>query len=113
MVIILASLTVLYPTHNNFEVYDAFVVYSNHGRAVSVYGYQLKESKSSKKPQTNNKLLKSFFVQGSPANETKTDGKGWTVPNKTTIDRFFGESGRHWTPERWRKFSENVALFTS
>jgi hypothetical protein len=100
------QLSIYYPTHNSFEVYDVIVVYSDSGKSQSVFGYQLKEGKATRGHVAHSSISQSFFIQGNPPTHTvNEDAKGWSVPNKAMIDSFFGESGKHWTPEAWKAFS--------
>jgi len=102
-------LNILYPTHNNFEVYDVIVVFFLQGTRKHVVGYQLKEGKAQRKHKAHPDMNISLFVQGDPPAETQVDDeKGWTIPGKDAIDTFFGESGKHWTPESWRKFTNST-----
>ena len=104
------QISILYPAHNSFEVYDVLVVYSVDGKAVSVYGYQLKEGKAKRGHIADESIDKSFLIQGAGTKRTVLkDSKGWTIPNKDIIGSFFGESGKHWTPERWKAFGESGA----
>lgn len=106
-------LNILYPSHNNFEVYDVIVVYFFRGKK-QFWGYQLKERKAPRKHKAHRDMVRSLFVQGSPPVETKTDDeKGWTIPGKEAIDTFFGESGKHWTPENWRRFRNSAIISTA
>eukprot|EP00522_Entomoneis_paludosa_P012124 CAMPEP_0172447224 /NCGR_PEP_ID=MMETSP1065-20121228/6574_1 /TAXON_ID=265537 /ORGANISM="Amphiprora paludosa, Strain CCMP125" /LENGTH=524 /DNA_ID=CAMNT_0013198469 /DNA_START=194 /DNA_END=1765 /DNA_ORIENTATION=+ len=96
------QLSIYYPTHNSFEVYDVIVVYSENRKSQCVFGYQLKEGKATREHAAHSSMSRSFFVQGSPPRSTiSKDAKGWCVPNKEVIDSFFGESGKHWTPQAW------------
>ncbi|KAL7565973.1 hypothetical protein ACA910_008426 [Epithemia clementina (nom. ined.)] len=95
------QLSIWYPTHNSFEIYDVLAVYSDGGEARSIYGYQLKEWKAPRRHVAYDDINRSVFVQGNPPEETiHEDPKGWTVPSRSEIHRFFGVSGKHWTPER-------------
>lgn len=99
------QLTVLYPTHSSFEVYDVFVVYSNGGKRQSVYGYQLKEGDDSRKRKAN-KEINSLYVKGAAPQKQRTR-QGWITPNDEKIDIFFGCSGKYWTPKHWRLLSKD------
>jgi hypothetical protein len=100
-------LNVLYPTHNNFGVYDVIVVFSGNGKMQDIRGYQLKEGKAARKHTAHSELFgKSIFVQGDPPESTAKDEKGWVIPCKDEIDTFFGVSGKHWTPEKWKKLAK-------
>ena len=46
-----------------------------------------------------------FLCKASPPAETFVDQNGWTVPQGTVLDAFFGESGRYWTPIHWQRLN--------
>lgn len=103
------ALSIFYPTHSSFEVYDVIVVYSHNCKGQSVYGYQLKEGKAQRGHSAADGVDRSFFIQGAPPQKTvPRDDKGWTVPNQIMIDSYFGESGHLWTPRRWKEFRECI-----
>ncbi|KAL3913423.1 MAG: hypothetical protein SGILL_006498 [Bacillariaceae sp.] len=98
-------MNILYPTHNNFEVYDVIIVFSDGGRVTLKYGYQLNEGKSSRRHKPDPDMDSSFFVQGkSPKDTIEND---WKVAGTEPINSFFGVSGRLWAPENWRNFQGN------
>jgi hypothetical protein len=43
-----------------------------------------------------------------PPQRTAKDEKGWVIPCKDEIDAFFGISGKHWAPEKWKKFAKTT-----
>lgn len=100
------QLSILFPTTSRFETYDVLAVYSKDGQNQSIYGYQLKEGSASvSKADATGVVERSFWVQGkSPENDVSK--KHWEIADKASIDKFYGESGKHWTPEQWRKFEE-------
>jgi hypothetical protein len=97
------QLSILFPTHSRFATYDVLAVHSNDGQNKSIYGYQLKEGTASIAQSATIDIERSFWIQGkSPKNAKEQDN--WDVPDKATIDEFYGVSGEHWTPEKWRAF---------
>jgi len=72
-----------------------------------IYGYQLKEGKADSKQPLEPAFAKSFVIKGSPPVKTK-ESHGWTIPNAETIDDFFGYSGKHWTPQEWKRLESTV-----
>ena len=103
------QLSIWHPTHNRFEVYDALVVYSNGEKPLCIYGYQFKQGKAARRHRVHSDVTSSIFVQGNPPAKTiDQDAQGWTIPNNCDIDRFFGESGKHWTPESWKNFKKDA-----
>jgi hypothetical protein len=50
------------------------------------------------------KVFKSFAVRGNPVQDGKTF-KGWIVPGEEEIEAFMGESGKMWTPKKWKELT--------
>lgn len=99
------QLSILFPTNSRFATYDVLAVYSKDCENKSIYGYQLKEGTASTANIADREIERSFWVQGkSPDNAGSK--KHWEIADKASIDKFYGESGKHWTPEQWRKFEE-------
>jgi hypothetical protein len=99
------TVSVFFPSHAKFERYDVIAVYSDEGKIKDVYGYQLKEGKANSKYPVEKEFTKSFVVKGCPPGSSTTDRNGWHIPCGVTIDKFFGESGKHWTPQEWVRLS--------
>ena len=97
------QLSILFPTHSRFATYDVLAVYSKDGQNKSIYGYQLKEGTASTANFGTNGIERRFWVQGKSPKIAKSK-QNWEIPGKADIDTFYGESGKHWTPEQWRKF---------
>lgn len=97
------QLSILFPTHSRFATYDVLAVYSKDGQNKSIYGYQLKEGTASTANFGTNGIERRFWVQGKSPKNAKSK-QNWEIPGKAFIDNFYGESGKHWTPEQWRKF---------
>jgi len=97
------QLSILFPTHSQFATYDVLAVYSKDGKNQSIYGYQLKEGTASPTNFGTDDIERRFWIQGKSPNNANSK-KNWEIPDKAIIDNFYGESGKHWTPEQWRKF---------
>lgn len=97
------QLSILFPTHSRFATYDVLVVYSKDAQNNSIYAYQLKEGSASIPHLATNAIEKNFWIQGKSPKNAK-EQNGWCVPDNATIEEFYGESGKFWTPEQWRKF---------
>jgi hypothetical protein len=94
-------IAIYWPAHAQFEHYDVIVaVYTARGSR-KLYGYQLKEGTSIGKAQASHLFTKSFVVRGNAA-ENSSQIRGWYVASTNEICEFFGESGRNWTPTRWK-----------
>ena len=96
------SLSILYPTHAQFEAYDAFAVFAVK-KSMVVYGYQLKEGKSKSSQPVESSLRKSFVVRGASTKVCTMD-KDWCIPGQEELANFFGPCGTHWTPQAWAEF---------
>ena len=97
------QLSILFPTHSRFETYDVLVIYSKDAQNNSIYGYQLKEGSASVPNLSTNVIERNFWIQGKSPKNAKEQGH-WCVPDNKYINEFYGESGKFWTPEQWRKF---------
>ena len=104
------TVSVFYPSHSSFNVVDAIAVYSADNCFVDVYGYQLKEGKknSSTTSIPPAEFGKSFAVKGNPPIQSQ-DRNGFSLPCGDVIDRFFGESGKYWTPQHWKLLTDTCS----
>ena len=93
------TLSILYPTHAQFEGYDEIAVYSKDNKMV-IYGYQLKEGKATSNQPVHSSFAKSFVVKGASTKTFKMSD-AWCIPGTKEIDSFFGPCGVHWTPQAW------------
>jgi hypothetical protein len=48
-------------------------------------------------------FAKNFVIRGKVAKKKADEGKGWERRSEDQIDAFFGVSGQHWTPRRWKE----------
>jgi hypothetical protein len=101
------QLSIFYPPHATFQVYDVIVVYSKDKKVLETYGYQCKEGKVNSKHDPDPDIIRSFVLKGDSPQESKLH-RGWLTPSTTDMDGFFGESGRHWTPREWRRLSNTI-----
>ena len=81
-------LNILYPSHNNFEVYDVIVAVFVQGKRTEVWGYQLQEGQAPRKHQVNPDMHKSLFVQGSPQPKPKMMQKVGPFQARTLLTHF-------------------------
>ena len=58
------------------------------------------EGRGNPKQPVDSDVTESFVIKGLPPRDTRVVN-GWNVPSKDVIETFFGESGKHWTPEAW------------
>jgi hypothetical protein len=100
---------VYYFSNNQFARFDvAVAVYNEEGLLEALYCYQLKENGVNPKDDIkyaddDKHITKKFWIKGLPAATDKLLANQWYVPSEGEIDSFFGESGMHWTPKRWKK----------
>jgi hypothetical protein len=95
-------IAVYYPTHASFQLYDVIVAHFDEWHVRRLYGYQLKEGKALPKEFAMPVFDGSFVIRGEAA-KVAGMGKDWVRANEQQIDSFFGVSGRHWTPRRWKQ----------
>jgi len=77
------QLSILYPTHSQFEMFDVLVVCSKDGENKSLYGYRLKES--------THFIETGFWLSGKSLQD---DHMKWNCADKEAMDSFYGVSGK-------------------
>jgi hypothetical protein len=97
-------IAVYYPTHSQFELYDIIVVLYETKNKSCRYGYQLKEGTALPKKAGVELFSKSYVIRGDAA-QTCAVKNNWIKPSTGEISAFFGESGKNWTPSRWKELS--------
>jgi hypothetical protein len=99
--------SIYYPSHASFQVYDVIVAHFPDPGKPHLYGYQLKEGKEkpTEKHAVGAGFKKSFWIRGVPPKK-QTAEHDWKRSSKEEIDAFFGVSGQHWTPEQWKELSD-------
>ena len=100
------QISIFYPQHASFNAYDAVALYINRGELFEIYGYQLKESSSSKTRDVEDSFTKNFFIRGLSLKDSRESNNGWIFPGDDKLDEFYGESGKYWTPKWWKRLSE-------
>ena len=98
----LPHISIYYPTHAQFQDYDVIVAVYRSANHRQLYGYQLKEGKGFPTAEASTLLTKSFVIRGDAGSEPQCI-RGWHIASANEIDEFFGESGRNWTPMKWKE----------
>jgi hypothetical protein len=107
------SIAVYFPSHAKFEVYDVILAYWGDNNERVLVGYQLKEgSATSKAFAMENVFHHSYMIRGR-ATIADNSIRGWKTPSDGTIDQFFGESARYWSPKCWAALKNNTNTTTS
>jgi hypothetical protein len=97
------QISLYYPHHAKFPLYDCVLVaWDEDGNRTSTIGYQLKQGNSGAKDSPSEDMTESYVIKGSPNKKDGTNN-GWVVPSGDTLNAFFGESGKQWTPEKWKE----------
>ena len=111
------TIFIFFPVCANFHTLDVMILYWEGMKLMDVFGYQLKEGNEMPGVKSiapaaaiqlayrNTRNVKSFWVNGKPT-QKKLVTNGWSRQPETVIDRFFGESGRYWTPMQWSALSK-------
>eukprot|EP00978_Attheya_sp_CCMP212_P047607 scaffold422424_cov51-Attheya_sp.AAC.1 len=100
-------LSVYYPTHAKFEAYDVILAYWGDDNYRQLYGYQLKEGKGVPKAFAMDKIFQgSYLIRGAPTTNDNSI-RLWTTPSNNTLDTFFGESAKYWSPKCWTELKNN------
>jgi len=102
------ALSVYYPTHSRFGAYDAILLFTESKEIKRIIGYQLKEGKSDATQPTEREFYRSFVVKGASPNLASTR-QGWHILSDNDIEKFFGVSGKYWTPKEWRRLAATAA----
>ena len=100
-------IAVFYPNHANFEMIDVLVAVYPNADSRSLYGYQLKEHNEIPTREVPDELGQFFVIRGKSMKNSLRKLRKWHRPSTPEIKNFFGESGMHWTPERWGELSED------
>ena len=93
------------PPNASFQLYDVIVAHFDDHKRRALYGYRLNDSKPLPKSVTIPEFARSFVIRGE-AEQVPGMGKDWVRPDEDKIDAFFGVSGRHWTPQRWKELND-------
>lgn len=101
------QISIFYPKHASFEVYDVIAIYSENKEIIETYGYQCKEGKANSGQHVHPDFTCSFVLKGNPP-ENSSKQKKWLVPGEAYIENFFGASGKLWTPKEWRRLLSTV-----
>jgi len=97
-------------TNALFPVFDLIIAVYDKASSRKIYAYQLKEGREIPKRNTSRLGSTEFdacvLVRGQPQQGETRSTDQWIIPSKSQIEDFFGESGKHWTPEEWKKLME-------
>ena len=100
-----AHVAIYYPTHASSKQYDTLVVMWNEAWDwFKTIGYQLKEGKEMPADEARSGF-QNFVVRGKAA-QRSIKLRNWEFPSDGQIESFFGTSGVHWTPKRWKELKE-------
>jgi len=99
------------PKNASFPLFDLVIAVYDKAFSRKIYAYQLKEGKEI--PKHNTSLVMTEFevcvlVRGQPPQGETRSKEQWIFPSKYKIVDFFGESGKHWTPEEWNKLTKGI-----
>jgi hypothetical protein len=98
----LPAISVYYPGHSNFEVYDVILAAWDHVGTRTMYGYQCKEGRSIPAAFANeNMFAKSFLIRGDAVTNDNSVRR-WFTPSESHLDTFFGVSSSQWSPKAWK-----------
>ena len=102
-----ARVAIYYPKHTSFKQYDILVVmWDAAGDRFKYIGYQLKEGKEIPSDQARSGF-QNFVVRGKAAQKWNKL-RNWEIASGDQIDSFFGSSGVHWTPKRWKELKDST-----
>lgn len=96
------QISIFYPQHASFEVYDVIVLYSEDKQVHHLHGYQCTEGKANSGQKVDPEFTRSFVLKGDTP-DTSSIRDEWLIPSAKHIEDFFGVSGKLWTPKEWRR----------
>jgi len=97
--------SIYYPKHANFSLYDAVVVVFETGHPPRYYGFQMKEGQELPTQTASSEVERSFVLRGLSV-ERPTCPRSWTDLGTAEIEEFFGVSGKKWTPRQWKELKQ-------
>jgi hypothetical protein len=104
----LPAISVYYPGHSKFEVYDVIVAAWDADGNRRMYGYQCKEGGSIPRGFANQTMFtSSYLIRGAPVQNDQIM-RLWTTPSENHLDIFFGKSAIQWSPKAWRQLNSNA-----
>ena len=74
-----------------------------------IIGYQLKEGKRDATQPTEREFYRSFVVKGASPNLASAR-QGWYILSDSDIEKFFGVSGKYWTPKECSRLAATAAI---
>ena len=95
------SVSIYFPTHAQFQVYDVILAYWGDNLERQLYGYQLKEGSTVPKEfAMENLFIRSYLIRGK-ATTKDSSIRRWASPSDDALDDFFGVSAKNWSPKCW------------
>jgi len=96
------------PKNASFPLFGLIIAVYDKASSRKIYAYQVMEGREITKRNTTSRLRTTEFdacvvVRGKPRRGETRSKEQWIIPSKSHIVDFFGESGKHWTPEEWKK----------
>ena len=104
------TVAIFLPGHAFFRSYDVIAAYFERGELVDCRAFQLKEGRRNQPtPPEADAVPRRFLVKSQAPAKGRVDKNGWLVPSTATLEEFFGESGRWWTPSQWARLKATFA----
>jgi hypothetical protein len=70
-------------------------------------GYQLKEGSTTPKAFAMEAVFRQSYLIRGRATTTDSSVRPWSASSDATLDQFFGESARYWSPKCWAALKNN------
>jgi hypothetical protein len=101
------AISIYYPNHASFEVYDVILAFWNVKGERYLYGYQLKEGKTIPKngPKSPDLFCRSFLIRGLATQQSSTVNR-WSSVSEAQLDKFFGVSAKQWSAKKWKELQD-------
>jgi hypothetical protein len=101
------QISVYYPRHASFPLYDCFLVaWNTEGQQSHLIGYQLKQGKGLPRHNPSQLISTSYLIRGAAVQSTGAV-RDWVTQSSVELNEFFGVSGKLWTPEKWKVLVES------
>jgi hypothetical protein len=105
----LPAISIYYPGHAKFEIYDVIVAAWDITWQRRLYGYQCKEGSTIPRAFANEDMFtKSFLVRDKAVASDSSVCRYFTTSD-SHLDDFFGKLSRHWTPKAWKLLTATTA----
>eukprot|EP00980_Cylindrotheca_fusiformis_P003372 scaffold749_cov97-Cylindrotheca_fusiformis.AAC.2 len=97
------SISIYFPTHAQFQVYDIILACWDDNLERQLYGYQLKEGSTvpNKGFAMEDLFIRSYLIRGKATTKDNSIRRWAISPSDDALDDFFGAFAKYWSPKYW------------